>query len=59
MSCLFLGPLTEPTLPPPRWLDLPTTDGIVYLQANEQGMIDLEDFDIKLETFTGLDCAES
>ena len=33
-----------------------STDGIVYLQANEQGMIDLEDFNIKLETFKSRLC---
>ena len=32
------------------------TDGIVYLQANEQGMIDLEDFNIKLETYRSRLC---
>jgi len=32
------------------------TDGIVYLQANEQGMIDLEDFNIKLETYKSRLC---
>ena len=31
-------------------------DGIVYLQANAQGMIDLEDFNIKLEKFKSRLC---